>query len=255
MRTRTGTVSGPAEEPGLRVRPVGRQVEVVGAQALLVEQLHGEHPAHPERAEGTGATRQGHEVPDPRFEHEAERIEDSLHLAVACDSGSPPAAPPTRRGTVPRGGAPAPPGRTNPGASRWNRSRMRTAAAAALGRQRRVDLELGGREHGAEPELRCGAGQTREGQRLGLLGGEAGEPRWYPSTRRTPPPGPLRRRSARQRRTGPRCRGRWCAPTPRLLGEPARGHLAVGLEEQEELHQSARTHGEIVGRVPDTGCQ
>ena len=48
-------------------------------------------------------------------------------------------------------------------------------AGAQLERQRRQHLQPGSGHHRAQPELRGGARQTRQEERLGLLGGQAGE--------------------------------------------------------------------------------
>ena len=48
---------------------------------------------------------------------------------------------------------------------------------AQLGRQRGEHLELRRRHDGAQTELRGGAGQAREEQRLGLVAGHPGQPR------------------------------------------------------------------------------
>ena len=113
----------------------------------------------------------------PRLQHQAQRIEDAIHLAA--------------RAAVPNRDAPALPDRVGQGAEvRHLLGRMEPArgveveafdqagsAHSQLGRKRGQDLQPRGRHHGPEPELRRGSGQPGQEQRLGLVAGQAGQAR------------------------------------------------------------------------------
>ena len=201
-------------------------------------------PADPERAQRPRAARQRHEVPDAGLEDEAERVEQPLHLALGLAVADLDALllphRPRQRGEVGDRLLPREPTRARRGGSAPHPH----GAAAQLGRQGGVDLELGGGQHGAEAELGRGAGQARQGQRLGLLGREPGEPGAVAVDEPHAAAGSGlrvdRHAGARQGLDVPVDRAHRHLE---LLGQAARRHLAVGLEEQQELHQPARTHG------------
>ena len=161
MRTRTGTVGQLPRKSVLTPPPsASARSKSSGRRARLVERPHRLDPAHPERAQRARAPGERDEVPDPCLQHEAERIEQPLHLAVALAVADldPLLLP---HGSGQRGevgdrllaGEPARRVEVEPLAHPHG-------PAAQLRRQGGVDLELGGGEHRAEPEL---GGRARGG--------------------------------------------------------------------------------------------
>ena len=216
MRTTTGVFGQPPRNSSWASAQWAARSKSSGRMQSSSRSLTDTHAAHPERAQRAGAAGQRDEVPDARLEHEAERVEEPLHLAVALlvadlDALLLPHRTRQHRQVGDRLLACEPARRVEVEALAHPHG-----PAAQLRGQRGVDLQLGGGQHRAQPELRGGAGQPGQGQRLRLLGGEAGEPGAVAVDQAHP--------AARARlgvdghagaRTGPRCRGRSCAPTPR----------------------------------------
>jgi len=232
------------KELGLVRLPVGGQAERAGDGELVGQLGQGEDLVDPVGARARAAL-PGHQVPAPRLEDQAVRFEPAVDVGgclpapVADLEG---AAPPDGIGDrgeerhLVRGGVPAGGIQVEAGLD----------AADLLGQRRRqggADLELSGREYRAEAQLGGGAGEAGQGEGLGLIRVQAGEP------------GPVAVQQlvaaavtgvAVQRDAG-RVQ-RFDVTVDRadrdlqLLGELARGHPAARLQQQQDGDQTARAH-------------
>ena len=189
----------------------------------------------------------GDEVPDAGLEDEAEWLEDPIDGLVAAVIGDLDAlAFPDRLGQRPEEGhglvGVIPGGRVE--VEPLDEARC---PRPELDRQRRQDLQPGRRDDRPEAELGGRAGQPRQEQRLGLVGGHPGEPRPVAVDEAD---AAVRSAIGVDRDAGRAQRIDVAVDRPdrdlELLGELRGGLAAARLEEQQERDESGRTH-------PDAG--
>ena len=125
-----------------------------------------------------------------------------------------------------------------------------------LRRQGGHDLEPGGRDDRPEPELRGRPRQPAQEDRLGLVGGQAGQPRPVAVDEAD---AAVRPALGVDRDAGLGERLDVAVDRPdrdlELVGELRGRHPAAGLEEQQDVDESAGTHATEDSRVDDTNCQ
>jgi len=110
--------------------------------------------------------------------------------------------------------------------------------------QRREHLALGGREGGAEAELRCGPGEPRQQHRLGLRLGEPREARAVAAEHAAAAPGPAHAVDRDPRGAeGPEIAVDGAHRDAELGREGLGRHrVAASLEEQQEREQATGSH-------------
>ena len=182
-------------------------------------------------------------VPEPRFQHEAERLEHAVgDLGPAL---------------VGHGDLPLGPYRVRDLAQRLHRlgglepaARIEMEARAhpprlvlPVGRQRREQLQLRVRHRVAEPELGRRSGQTREEQRLRLRRGQPGQPRSPAFEQRKAAVAAdigINRHPGRAELVDVAIDG--ADRDFELFGQRLGGHPAAALEQHHDGEKAARTH-------------
>jgi len=227
--------------------PERGEVEVLGADELLFGSGEFEDLVDAERTR----PRPRDDIPAARLQDQAVRFQAALHIGGL----TPAAVPDVQDAAVPDG--------VGDGGQIWGLVGVRVPAGrvqveaaadpvgvlAQLAREGRAHLELGGGEDRAEAQLGGGAGDAREEECLGLVGGEAGEAGAVAVQEAV---AARVARVAVQRDAG-RAQ-RLDIPVDRahrdlqLLGELGGGHTAAGLEEQEDRDEPRGFH---LTRIPD----
>ena len=198
----------------------------------------------------------GHDVPGAGLEHEAERTEAPRHGACGAaigdlDGGFGPHRIGQRRQQARLVGALEPVDRVEMEALRD----LLRAEAAALGQGGR-ELELRRQELVGEAELRRGARQARQEQRLGLVLGEAGELGAKAVEQLEAAARPaigIDRHAGGAELLDVAIDGadRDLERRRQLVG----GQPAAGLQHQQDRQQAACAHGAILTGHPDSTCQ
>src|SRR5690348_17840358 len=221
--------------------PVRRQLEAVRPRARLLEGAYGgdardavhPHPGHPVRDE----------IPSSCLEHEPERVDRALDDAVALAVADPhPAAAPDggcqlrQVGNAVLGAEPA-------ARVQVEESLRPRGPLLELGRERREQLQPGGGELAAEPELGRRARHPGGEERLRLVARQAGQPRAVAAREAVAARGPPQRldRHARGReRLDVAVHGADGHLQP--LGDVGRSQLPAGLQEEQEGDETSGAH-------------
>lgn len=205
------------------------------------------------RGRRAGVQRGRHQVPDARLEHQAVRREPSRHPHPA-----PPLVPHLEDLLVPyrlrdlvevvRPFDVLEP----PGDVQVEALPDPAGPVPELRRERRHQLQLRRREDTAEPELGGGVRRSREEQRLGLVGGEAGEPGAVPAEQAVSA-GRATISVDRDARRGQRLDVAVDRPDRdlELGGQLLRRELAPCLEQHQQGEQPTRAHPAILPSFPD----
>ena len=185
----------------------------------LVERGDRPHPREPVRARAAVvAGHAGDEVPDAGLEHEAERFEHALDdvavgpLVAHLDA----ALVPDRVGDRRPGTAARRRRAPSPGASRWNRSRIRSARSRSSGGSAASSLSWVVASTPPRPRSAAAPGSPARNSASASSGGQPGQLGAI-AVEQLEPAGPAAGGVDRDagRRRAPRCRDRRCAATPR----------------------------------------